>query len=179
MTFAKVWDGSGWTQSFFRNPMVWDGSQWVFANPKPWNGSNWGGLALPQSRTITIGSHNDYNYVSVMYYGYGYNVPMAFGQASFGSLSSSANIPLYNDSPLSWALYYYDVNGIMGVRFGLEQPISDNSAVDNSSWTTMTLNGNNLNRVDATFNAGSRPHWQWTVGSNIMGTSGTASVSWS
>ena len=48
----------------------------------------------------------------------------------------------------------------------------------NSGWTSMTVGSTTLNRADATYGGGgSISTWSWTS-SNIMGESGTQTVSW-
>ena len=47
----------------------------------------------------------------------------------------------------------------------------------NSGWTSMTVGSTTFNRTDATYVSGTIATWSWTS-SNVMGTSGTQTVSW-
>jgi len=47
----------------------------------------------------------------------------------------------------------------------------------NSGWTSMTVGSTTFNRTDANYVSGSIATWSWSS-SNVIGTSGTQTVSW-
>lgn len=53
-------------------------------------------------------------------------------------------------------------------------------SLPNSGWTTMTIDGNVYNRVDATYTLGSNTNWTWSSVTNPFGTTvgATKTVTW-
>ena len=111
------------------------------------------------TQTVTVGSRNDYGYISTGYKSTGTGV----GSISDGSSNvySGANInDLYHQTTTN-KLYFR----LAGVRA-------------NSGWTKMMINNNTFMRVSATYSATSTTTWIWPLSSQPFGSSGTATVTW-
>jgi len=100
----------------------------------------------------------------------------------FGSLTSRNASGFSNSGATVEALFH--TTGGTGIRL----VISDNTALSNSGWSTLTIGSSSLSRTSASFAQGSaannlgggqgfRGTWTWSNESNLFGTSGTKSIS--
>ena len=112
-------------------------------------------------RTLTIGSGN-----------IGFLTAIGFLSANadilggFGSISSNT---------IGFSGFNVTIEAVYFLNNGIYFRASSNPG--NSGWTSMTIGSTTFNRTDATYTSGSIATWLWSS-SNVIGTSGTQTVSW-
>jgi len=113
-------------------------------------------------RTLTIGSGTFGGFIA----GYGFASAAASIGSGFGSISS--NTIEFSGFNVTIEAVYFLINQIY---------FRASTNPGNSGWTSMTVGSTVFNRTDATYNSGTIATWSWTS-SNVIGTSGTQTVSW-
>ena len=111
-------------------------------------------------RTITIGSAN------IGFF-------LAYG---FGSAASGFDFGAISANTIGFSGFNVTIESVYFTASSIFFRASTNPG--NSGWTSMTIGSTTLNRADATYNGGGSINtWSWTS-SNIIGESGTQTVSW-
>ena len=139
--------------------------------------SDYYGASASYSATMTVGQH-----IVTGQYGssnHGFNDSSEsglFSPTDFGSLTSRDASSFSNSGATIEALFH-----TTAANLGIRLIISDNTALSNSGWSTLTIGSSSLLRTDATFSQGTggqgfKATWQWNV-SNLFGTSGTKLIS--
>ena len=135
------------------------------------------GASASYSATMTVGQH-----IVTGQYGssnHGFNDSSEsglFSPTDFGSLTSRDASSFSNSGATIEALFH-----TTAANLGIRLIISDNTALSNSGWSTLTIGSSSLLRTDAIFSQGTggqnfKGTWQWNA-SNLFGTSGTKSIS--
>jgi len=113
-------------------------------------------------RTITIGNANIGFFLA-----YGFGSAASVGGSGFGAIS--ANTIGFDGFNVTIESVYFTASKIF---------FRASTNPGNSGWTSMTIGSTTLNRADATYNGGGSINtWSW-ISSNIIGESGTQTVSW-
>ena len=110
-------------------------------------------------RTITIGSRN------IGFF-------LAYG---FGSAATGFQMGAISANTIGFSGFNVTIEGVYWTANKIFFRASSNPG--NSGWTSMTVGSTTFNRTDATYVSGTIATWSWTS-SNVMGTSGTQTVSW-
>lgn len=148
MTAAKVWNGTTWVKPFFKYPMIWNGSQWVFAHSRVYNGSTWGGAAS-QTLTVTVGtSSQNEPYV-------GDTVSYGFIGASVGSINPTY-ATIVDGAPTIYNLYWSQFtawpSSEVTYNIYLDCTGTDGDTItqdDIGPWTNMNIAGYNYSKSSA------------------------------
>ena len=176
MTVAKLWDGSSWiTPSAWNRPRVWTGSAW-----KSYDFSE-SSSASNISTTMTVGFRS----VAPSKFGPGGDYTGFSINPSMGSMASRlVGIPWQN---VIIDDLYWQTDGFPsgpGLYYNISSTTTPTSAIKNSGWNTITINGVTFNRSSASFF--SLPpteysgYWFWSGGSNPFPAAGnTTTITWS
>ena len=114
-------------------------------------------------RTLTIGSGSFGGFIA----GFGFASDAASGVGTgFGSISSNT---------IEFSGFNVTIEAVYFLLGQITFRASTNPG--NSGWTSMTVGSTVFNRTDANYISGSIATWSWTS-SNVIGTSGTQTVSW-
>tara|TARA_R100001463_G_scaffold26509_7_gene62025 strand:+ start:5941 stop:6483 length:543 start_codon:yes stop_codon:yes gene_type:complete len=111
-------------------------------------------------RTLTIGSGSFGGFIT----GYGF----ASTATGFPVGSISSNTIGFSGFNVTIEAVYFLINQIF---------FRASTNPGNSGWTSMTVGSTTFNRTDANYVSGSIATWSWSS-SNVIGTSGTQTVSW-
>jgi hypothetical protein len=149
------------------------------ANSQMTFSSFYGASSAILSTTMTIGSFDNSASYGGVYYGYGDHTKSGMFSTSYGSLANRSVNSIQSGAIISQLSH----NDIVGQ---IQFVISDNTAISNSGWTSLTIGSATLNRTDAYFlqqtttisGYGHRSQWSWYgVGyTPSFGTSGTVNI---
>ena len=115
-------------------------------------------------RTITIGSGSFGSFIL----GYGFAAAPLNAGSGFGLISSNT---------IGFSGFNVTIEAVYHILNQLVFKASTNPG--NSGWTSMTVGSTTFNRTDAiTYVSGTIATWSWSSSSNVIGTSGTQTVSW-
>ena len=131
------------------------------------------------STTMTIGTFTSTGYVSSTNNGYNDHTKNQLFTVSWGSLASRSVNSIQSGAIVS-QINHNSLTSAIGLVF------SDNTAISNSGWTSLTIGSTTLNRTAAGFIQGTttvsgyghRSQWTWSGqgSSPAFGTSGTVSI---
>ena len=98
--------------------------------------------------------------------------PYGFNSGSFGSISPTTFVD-HSGSTRTPTILEYTSSGTQ-IIFRINQAVSDSDSV----FVGLVVNGTYLSRASGTYSTDSSTYsqWNWNVGSNILGASGTATV---
>jgi len=113
-------------------------------------------------RTLTIGSGTFGGFIAA----YGFASAAASVGGGFGSISSNT---------IGFSGFNVTIEAVYFLISQIYFRASTNPG--NSGWTSMTVGSTTFNRTDANYVSGSIATWSWSS-SNVIGTSGTQTVSW-
>ena len=127
-----------------------------------------GGSLVPNvttdDRTLTIYSGSTGGFGVA----YGFASAAASVGSAFGSISSNT---------IGFSGFNVTIEAVYHILNQLVFKASTNPG--NSGWTSMTVGSTTFNRTDAiTYVSGTIATWSWSSSSNVIGTSGTQTVSW-
>lgn len=111
-------------------------------------------------RTLTIGSSTFGGFIA------GYGFASSATAYPFGGIS---------DNAIEFSGFNVTIEAVYFLINQITFKASTNPG--NSGWTSMTIGSTTFNRTDATYTSDSIATWSWSS-SNVIGTSGTQTVSW-
>ena len=98
-----------------------------------------------------------------------------FTSYGFSSAATGFSIGSISANTIGFSGFNVTIEGVYWTANKIFFRASSNPG--NSGWTSMTVGSTTFNRTDATYVSGTIATWSWTS-SNVMGTSGTQTVSW-